>query len=147
MLQSKVQAVGIARFRCVDATPRGGGGVELDPLVGLNDQRKPLRSRLLSVPSLKARYLGYVRDIAQEQLNWKKLGPVVGQYRTLIEKEVEADTRKLYPLAAFQNAVADRAAPAGGPGMRGALSLKAFAEQRSSYLLKHSAIRQDEKRP
>src|SRR5207248_2118850 len=35
---------------------RPGSGFDLDPLVALNDARKPLRSRLLAVPSLKAKY-------------------------------------------------------------------------------------------
>ena len=36
----------------------GGGGALLDPLIGLNDTTKPLRLKLLSVPSLRARYPG-----------------------------------------------------------------------------------------
>ena len=52
--------------------PGGPGGgprpqqVDLDPLVGLNDARMPLRSKLLAVPSLNARYLEHVRTIAGE---------------------------------------------------------------------------------
>ncbi|MCE9530915.1 MAG: CotH kinase family protein [Planctomycetes bacterium] len=88
--------------------PGGAGprpsGFELDPLIGLSDARKPLRSRLLSVPSLKAKYLEHVKTIAETSLDWKKLGPVVAQYRKLIEKEIETDTRKLTSFAAFQKA-------------------------------------------
>ncbi len=51
--------------------------VDLDPLIGLDDARKPLRSRLLAVPALKARYLDHVRTIADEWLDWEELGPVV----------------------------------------------------------------------
>ena len=40
----------------------GGRGVELDPLVGLDDARKPLRSKLLAVPALKAKYLANVQE-------------------------------------------------------------------------------------
>src|SRR5262249_41030456 len=45
-----------------------GGGMrpsayELDPLIGLKDTNKPLRSRLLAVPSLKAKYLANMRTI------------------------------------------------------------------------------------
>jgi hypothetical protein len=95
----------------------GGGmpaikGVELDPLVGLDDTRKPLRSKVLAVPALRARYLANVRTIAGEWLDWKKLGPIVAQYRALIEADVEADTRKLGTFAAFQKATADEATPA-----------------------------------
>ena len=112
-------------------------GVKLDPLVGLDDLKKPLRSRLLAVPALRARYLAHVRTIAEESLDWAKLGPVVAQYRALIEKEIEADTRKLTSFAAFQKTTADEPAPAAEPGRRGpgAMNLRAFAEQRRAYLL------------
>ena len=36
-----------------------------------------------------------MRTIAEKSLDWKKLGPVVADFRKQIEKEVEADTRKL----------------------------------------------------
>jgi len=120
--------------------PRGSG-IELDPLVGLNDPNKPLRSRLLAVPALKSRYLQLVRKIAEQDLDWKKLGPVVARHRALIEKEVELDTRKLDSLAAFRRAVGDEAAPAEDAGPRRGMSLKAFAEQRRAYLLNYQEAR------
>ncbi|MCI0378632.1 MAG: CotH kinase family protein [Gemmataceae bacterium] len=136
--------------------PKGGmgqGTAGPDPLVGLDDMRKPLRSKLLAVPSLKAKYLDYVRAIAQDNLDWKKLGPVVAQYRALIEKEVEIDTRKLVTLAAFQQATADAPSPLTplppggegktGPGGRGfGMSLRNFAEERRNYLLGHPEVKQ-----
>ena len=113
--------------------------MELDPLIGLDEAKKPLRSRLLAVPALRARYLAHVRTIAEDSLDWKKLGPVVAQYRALIEKEVEADTRKLTSLAAFQKATADQFVENAGPaepGRRGgSMSLREFADQRRAYLL------------
>ena len=57
---------------------------------------------MLAVPALKAKYLANVRTIAEQSLDWKKLGPVVADLRKLIEKEVEADTRKLDSFEAFQ---------------------------------------------
>ena len=118
-------------------------GVDLDPLIGLDDAKKPLRGKVLVVPSLRARYLANVRTIASESLDWKNLGPLVAQYRALIEKEVEADTRKLSSFAAFQKATADsppeNAEPA-QPGRRGrSLSLREFADQRRAYLLGYEA--------
>jgi hypothetical protein len=114
----------------------------LDPLVGLDDPRKPLRSRLLAVPSLRAKYLGHVRTIARESLDWKVLGPVVAQYRALIEKEVEADTRQLYSSAAFQAATADGPGPEARSQGRGrGLSLRTFADQRRTYLLNQPEIK------
>jgi spore coat protein CotH len=113
-----------------------GGGVDLDPLYGLDDPRKPLRSRVLAVPRLRDKYLQHVRTIAEESLDWKALGPVVAQYRALIEKEVEADTRKLESFEEFEKATADTAASEGGSGGRRTLSLRSFADQRRAYLLK-----------
>ncbi len=116
----------------------GGEGIELDPLVGLDDERKPLRSRLLAVPALRERYLAHVRTIAEQWLDWNKLGPVVEQYVTLIEKEIEADTRKLSSFAAFKRAVGRSAeAEPSAERRRPQLSLRDFAEKRREYLLNY----------
>lgn len=106
----------------------GGGGPELDPLVGLNDSSKPLRSRLLSVPALRARYLTYVRDIATKWLDWDRLGPLAVKYQALISADVKADTRKLETFEAFES---------------GLQALKTFVERRRAYLLnyKDSTVR------
>ncbi len=121
--------------------PRGGGGVELDPLVGLDDSRKPLRSKVLAVPALRAQYLRNVKTIAQDALDWKKLGPVVAQYRQLIEQDVKQDTRKLDSYEAFQRITADIAPTAGAPTGRGGMNFRAFAEQRQKYLLNHPEVK------
>jgi hypothetical protein len=117
------------------------GGLDVDPLIGLNDNAKPLRSKLLAVPSLKAKYLRYVRTIAENWLDWKKLGPIVARHRDLIESEIQLDTRKMSSLAAFQQSTADGpgAAPAGGG--RPTLSLRAFADQRREFLLNHAEVK------
>ena len=116
--------------------------VELDPLIGLDDPRKPLRSKVLAVPSLRQRYLRYVHAIADEWLDWKKLGPIVAQYRALLEKEIEADTRKLDSLTEFRKMTSDAIEPP-EPGDRPGrnLSLRAFAEQRRQYLLNHPEVK------
>lgn len=116
----------------------GGGGVNLDPLVGLEDRSKPLRSRLLAVPALRERYLRNVRTLATVWLDWNRLGPLVAQYSALIDKEVQADTRKLAPYEAFRAAVSGEAP--GTQAVRGE-SLRAFAEQRRAYLLNHPEIK------
>jgi spore coat protein CotH len=117
--------------------------VDLDPLYGLNDARKPLRSKVLAVPALRQRYLHHVRAIAEKWLDWKNLGPVVAQYRALIEKGIESDTRKLSTLAEFQKLTADTAEPDATGGRRMSMSLRAFADQRRHYLLNYS----ESKRP
>ncbi len=114
--------------------PAGGGGLELDPLVGLMDSRKALRSKILAVPSLRAKYLADVKTIAEKSLDWKTLGPVVAQYRNLIAAELKADTKKLEPFEAFERTTGDTAED----GSRGReMALRAFADQRRKYLLSY----------
>jgi hypothetical protein len=83
-----------------------GGGASLDPLVCANDSSKPLCSKLLAVPALRARYLGYVRDIADRWLDWSRLEPMAQKYRALIAEDVKSDTRKLYGTQEFDSGVA-----------------------------------------
>ena len=110
------------------------------------DVNKPLRSKLLAVPSLRKRYLQNVRTIARDGLDWKNLAPLVEQYRAQIEKEVEADTRKLDSYAAFKAQLEIEApkadAPPPAPGGRGGVSLRQFIEQRRNFLLNHPAIKE-----
>jgi len=119
----------------------GGGGVNLDPLVAASDSSKPLLAKLLAVPSLRTRYLGYVRDIAEKWLDWNKLGPLARQYHALIADDVKADTRKLDSFEAFQRGVGDDTPAAGrSEGGRNA-SLKNFAEKRRVFLLDHTEVK------
>ena len=71
------------------------GGPELDPLDRPDDATKPLRSKLLAVPALRARYLGYVRQIATKWLDWNTVGPLAQRYQALIADDV----RKRYAQA------------------------------------------------
>lgn len=112
-------------------------GVELDPLFAANDPNKPLLSKLLAVPSLKKRYLGYVHDIAEKWLDWNKLGPVAQQYHSLIADDVKIDTRKLESTEGFLGSLTGDSQGGGFPG-GGSISLKKFAETRRAYLLGYS---------
>lgn len=109
----------------------GHGGIDLDPLVSIDNPRMPLRSRLLAVPSLRAKYLKYVREIAEKSLDWQQVAPVMAHHAKLIESEVAADTRKLDTLAAFQQATS-LSAPKGNAGQP---SLRTFFDQRREFLL------------
>lgn len=123
---------------------RGGGGeargVDLDPLVSANDARKPLLSKLLAVPSLRTRYLAYIREIAQKWLDWNKLGPIAQQYQALIAEDVKKDTRKLSSFEAFAKGVTEDTQEEGFRGPHRNLSLKSFVEQRRAYLLTYPEI-------
>ena len=65
---------------------------EPDPLGALD---APLRAKLLAVPELREKYMSYVRDMSTKWLDWKTLGPLVEGYKTLIEADVKADTKRL----------------------------------------------------
>jgi hypothetical protein len=119
----------------------GGGGVKLDPLVGLDNERMPLRNKLLAVPELKARYLEYVRAIAEDSLDWNKLGPVVAGYRALIRDAVERDTKKLGTFEAFLTVTSDESAKADENARE--ISLRTFADKRRAYLLEQTAAHDD----
>lgn len=101
-----------------------GGDATLDPLVGLDDPSKPLRSKLLAVPALRTKYLAYTREMATKWLDWKTLGPRVARYRTLIEADVKTDTRKLDSNEDFD---------------AGLEALRTFAEKRRSTILEYPA--------
>jgi hypothetical protein len=70
--------------------------------------------------------LGYVRDISTKWLDWKTLGPLVEGYKTLIEADVKADTKRLETYEGFvQNTTGT------------SRSLKTFAAARREYLLSY----------
>ena len=89
--------------------------------MGLNDESKALRSKLLAAPALRARYLSSVHEIAEKWLDWKTLGPLAQKYHTLIADDVKADTRKLFDNEGFESGIE---------------SVKRFADARREYLLK-----------
>lgn len=96
----------------------------LDPLYGLDDPAKPLRSRLLAVPALKTKYLRYVREIADKHMAWSVVEPKARRWQALLADAVKADTKKLYAFDRFERDLAE-----------GEHSLKAFLEARRAYLL------------
>jgi hypothetical protein len=72
------------------------------------------------VPSLRERYLAYVKDIATNWLDWNRLEPMVREYQELIGEHVAADTRKLYSTEEFTRDVE---------------TLRSFVERRREFLL------------
>ena len=107
----------------------GHGGVDLEPLVDIDNERMPLRSRLLAVPELRERYLEYVKAIATNSLDWQELGPVVDGYRGLISPVVKQDTRMSNSFEAFNQATrSDRIDEQ-------PMSLHKFAVERRKFLL------------
>ena len=67
-----------------------------------------------------------VRDTATKWLDWKTLGPLVEGYKTLIEADVKADTKRLETYEAFVQGTTGTSR-----------SLKTFAAARREYLLSY----------
>lgn len=109
----------------------------LDPFIGSDEPRKVLLNRLLAVPSLRTRYLGYLKDIATNWLDWRRLGPIALKYQALVDADVRADTRKLETYEAFRTLV-ERDMKTGNATIMG---LKTFADERRAFLLNYPAIK------
>jgi len=97
-----------------------GGPYGPDPLVAINDPSKPLRSRLLAVPALRAKYLAYTREIATKWLDWKVLEPLATKYQAMIAADVKADAHKIYSYGEFEE---------------GPILLKQLADRRRAMIL------------
>jgi hypothetical protein len=120
----------------VEARPgRPGPAIDLDPLVALDDPSKPLRSRLLKVPSLKTKYLQYVYDVADKGLDWQKLGPVVEGHRERAGDLVKIDSRKLSSNEAYEAGTTSQSLGSGRE-----MSLRQFADQRRKFLMNHPEV-------
>ena len=114
-------------------------GSQLDPLVLAGDTYKPIASKLLAVPALRTKYLGYVHNIAEKWLDWKRLGPVVQKQQALIAADVAKDTHKLYSTQAFKDGVSEEAdLMIFGFVVSSTGSLRSFVEQRREYLLNYT---------
>lgn len=107
--------------------PGAAGGVELEPLTGSKEDAKPLLSKLLGAPGIKERYLGYVRHIAENWLDWKKIEPMAKDFQAVIATDIKTDTHKLDSEEAFQKGLAE--------DQGRSMSIKSFVEKRRAYLL------------
>ena len=110
-------------------------GASLDPWVGLDDQSKPLRARLLQVPTLRTRYLKLVQEIATDWLDWQQLGPRVAAYQARIADLVRTDTRKLDSFEDFAGGIESNTVQPGPCGDELRIGLHPFVTQRRTHLL------------
>jgi hypothetical protein len=114
------------------ATVSDGQILQLNPLPSTGDYNKMPLYRLLAVPALRDRYLGYVREIAEKWLDWSRIFPLAEKCQSLIAADVESDQRKLYStLSFFTDVILD-------VGQSSSVCLKTFVEQRRDYLLQGS---------
>ena len=112
---------------------------ELYPLAGIDEADKPLLAKLLLVPAFRQQYLGYVRDITENWLDWNKLGPVAKQYRDLIAADVNKETHKANSYEHFVQEF-DQDTSAGERDGDAAPSLKNFVVERRKFLLRDENV-------
>ena len=96
------------------------------PVTHEGNAARPLIHRLLSNPEWRARYLAHVRTVADEWLDWEVLEPIIKEYQTLIDAEVQQDDKKLYSYQDFVTKVPE--------------DLKRFVTQRREYLRSHPEL-------
>ncbi len=72
------------------------------PTRNFNLANKPVLSRVLAVPELRQRYFAHYRH-AMAELSWTNFASIFAAHRDLIDAAVQADTKKLYSHALFQN--------------------------------------------
>jgi len=113
--------------------PGGHGSHDLDPLVAIGDAKKPLHSKLLSVPIYKEKYLGYLKDIAENQMAEKNLKPFIAKYRKLVEKAIAQETRSMVSSKQFLDSTSPKSNSNG--------TLLYFLKKRREFLLNHKEIK------
>src|SRR6185436_19490929 len=90
---------------------------------------------------LRARYSGYMRQIAEQWLDWNTLGPIAEQYHALIEADVKSDLHKLREHQAFATSLYEDGEEESFRGIHTRMSLKTFVQQRHDFLLANSEIK------
>ncbi|MCC7438914.1 MAG: CotH kinase family protein [Armatimonadetes bacterium] len=87
----------------------------------------PLLNRVLAVPQYRQRYLAHMRTLVAELLDTATAHATLQNYYAMIDSIVQKDPKKLYPYQRFTTEMD---------------TLKAFIQQRRSYLLSNTEIAQ-----
>jgi spore coat protein CotH len=77
------------------------------PFIRENNIKFPLVNRLLQNNDLKQRYVAHFRTILDSIFIPEKVEYLSGKFRTLIETEVDNDTKKLYTMSQFNSSISE----------------------------------------
>jgi hypothetical protein len=127
-------------FDALDRGPGQARRVDVDPLYGADDPKRPLLSRLLSVPRLREGYLRRVRQLATDGLNVARLLSRVTAYQGVVGEAVKTDNKKLFDTDSFLRGATENLLHPGPCGSEMSYGIVPFAEARRAYLLSHPAI-------
>lgn len=100
--------------------------------LNFNHARRPVLTRLLAVPELRQRYFAHYRTLLRD-FGWASFGPVIQAHHQHIDSSVQADPKKIYTYALFQNNLEQRVTLTGNPP-GSVVGLKQFFDQRSTAL-------------
>ena len=117
--------------------PSGLNGPKLEPFYNADNEDRPLMHKLFQVPQIKARYRHHLKTIAEEWIDWGKIGPLVAGYSELISDEIEKDVRKHSSFEAFKKGQVETSSD----GRRTKLGLKPFTIGRREFLLNHPDVK------
>ena len=98
----------------------------VSPVAHEDNSARPLIKRLLSNPEWRARYFAHVQTVMDEWLDWEVFEPIIKEYQTLIDAEVQQDDKKLYGYQEFAIGVPE--------------DLKRFVTQRREHLRNHPEL-------
>jgi hypothetical protein len=112
---------------------------QLDPTEGIDNPDRPLLSKLIQSPTLRAHYYSMLRDIADTQLSWSAHQTTATKWHQQIAPEVKIETHRPSSYISFvrqfdQDVPDDTREPA-------TESLKTFFRLRQDYLRKDALIR------
>lgn len=105
----------------------------VSPVTHADNSMRPAISRLLGIPKWKARYIAHVHTVIDEWLDWGVLEPVIKEYHSLIDADVQQDNKKLYSHRDYE-------VSADGVSRGRTPSFKQFVTQRREFLLNHPEL-------
>lgn len=107
-----------------------------------NTTSRPLLARMLANAAWRTRYVAHYRTLLDEVYDWNWIGSRVTKYQAMIEKDVQADTKKLYPTYMFKGNLTTDYRLNSSFFRTWAPGLKPFVDARRTYLLARSDIKQ-----
>ena len=79
--------------------------VNWDIFMNEDNVNYPLLNRLMSIPSLRQRYLAHARTILEEEMNLDSVFALIDKYTALIDSSVNVDPKKLMTYQEFLDGV------------------------------------------
>ena len=107
----------------------------MDPLLHVNNDQKPLISKLLKIPMYQKQYLAHLKTLVYNHFENEQYLTLAKELQTLITKAFLEDPNKSYNINDFQNSLTTTV------GERSKIpGIQEIMERRSKFLKKHSSL-------